>query len=410
MKSLKLEFEGHQGGKLAARLDQPEGFVTGYALFAHCFTCSKDLLTVRRVAAGLARHGIALLRFDFTGLGSSDGEFASTNFSSNVEDLKRAASYLAENYAAPRLLIGHSLGGAAVLAAAADIPGAEAVVTIGAPADVEHVLHNFTADLDKIESDGSAVVNLMGRKFTIERQFIEDVRESVLIERVKNLRKPLLILHAPLDETVGIENASKLFQAARHPKSFISLDHADHILSRPEDAEFVADVIAGWAARYLNTRGPAENRPAGEEGPVLVSETMNGRFQQKVYASGHSLFADEPGSFGGDNTGPTPYDFVAIALGACTSMTLRIWARRKGIEAGRISVEVKHDKVHIADCAECLDHPESDSGKLDRFERHIKVDGEVSKELATELLRVADLCPVHKTLESQSVIVTKIAE
>lgn len=407
MKSLKLEFPGHQGGTLAAKLDLPEGFITGYALFAHCFTCSKDLMAVRRIAAGLARHGIALLRFDFTGLGSSEGEFASTNFSSNVADLKRAAEYLRVNYEAPKLLIGHSLGGAAVLAAAADIPGIEAVVTIGAPADVAHVLHNFGADIGRIEAEGRADVTLGGRDFTIERQFIDDARGTALSDRVANLHKPLLILHAPRDATVGVENASQLFALARHPKSFVSLGEADHLLTRPEDAEFAASVIAGWAARYISAAGDAD-QPLGDGGAVLVAETGQGKFQQLVHASGHRLLADEPKSYGGDETGPTPYDFVSAGLAACTSMTLRGWARRKKLDLGRISVEVDHAKIHARDCADCGKTHGAEGAKIDRFERRIVIEGEVSAELHSDLLRIADLCPVHRTLESSSAIVTKV--
>lgn len=408
MKSLKLEFTGHDGGQLAARLDLPEGMIAGYALFAHCFTCSKDLMAVRRIATGLARHGIALMRFDFTGLGASDGEFASTNFSSNIEDLKRAASHLTEQFEAPRLLIGHSLGGAAVLAAAGDLPTIDAVVTIGAPADVSHVLHNFDADLARIESEGRAEVSLQGRTFTIERQFIEDARGTRLTDRIAKLRKPLLILHAPRDATVGIDNAAQIFNAAKHPKSYISLDGADHLLSKAEDAEFAAGVIAGWVARYIQPR--PGTHPVAEQGAVLVTETGAGKFQQRVHASGHSLLADEPLSFGGDETGPSPYDYVAIGLGACTSMTLRMWADRKGLNPGKISVEVNHSKVHATDCGDCVGHDGPKDARIDRFERHIRVEGGVSEEMKNDLLRIANLCPVHKTLESSSVIVTKVAE
>ncbi|MDB6176290.1 alpha/beta fold hydrolase [Paracoccus sp. Z330] len=383
MKSLKLEFPGHDGGQLATRLDLPEGTISGYALLAHCFTCSKDLMAVRRIAAGLARHGIALMRFDFTGLGASEGEFSSTNFSSNIEDLKRAAKYLADHFAPPCLLIGHSLGGAAVLAAAADIPGVEAVATIGAPADVAHVLHNFRSDLERIRADGQAEVSLQGRKFTIERQFIDDACNARMSDHIGKLHTPLLIMHAPRDATVGIENAAQIFEAAKHPKSFVSLDGADHLLTRPEDAEFVANVIAGWASRYLRPR--PHMQATGEEGAVLVTETRSGKFQQSISAGGHHLLADEPKSYGGDETGPSPYDFVAIGLGACTSMTLRMWAERKGLTLGK-------------------------TAKIDRFERHITVEGRVTADLEADILRIADLCPVHKTLESSSVIVTHIRD
>ncbi|HEV7320124.1 MAG TPA: bifunctional alpha/beta hydrolase/OsmC family protein [Ensifer sp.] len=405
MKTEKVEFAGHAGGRIAARLDLPDAEVRAIALFAHCFTCSKDLLAVRRIAAALARYGIGVLRFDFTGLGASEGEFASTNFSSNIEDLKLAAEYLRQAYMGPRLLIGHSLGGAAALAAAGDIASVQAVVTIGAPADVEHVLHNFGSDIAAIEKTGSAQVSLHGRAFTIERQFIEDARAANLSRRITALRKPLLILHAPLDETVGIENAAEIFSAARHPKSFVSLDGADHLLTRAQDAEFAASVISGWAARYIN---PADiEPPALQTGAILVTETREGKFQQKIDAHGHRLLADEPQSYGGTNTGPTPYDFLAIGLGACTSMTLRLYAEKKGLDLDQISVEVDHQKVHATDCAECVDKPVQD-GRIDRFDRRIRVKGGISEDIAQDLLRIADRCPVHRTLEATSVIVTHV--
>jgi uncharacterized OsmC-like protein/fermentation-respiration switch protein FrsA (DUF1100 family) len=405
MKTEKLEFVGHAGGILAARLDMPDGDVRGYALFAHCFTCSKDLMAVLRISAALARHGIALMRFDFTGLGTSDGEFASTNFSSNIEDLKRAAAHLAEVREAPRLIIGHSLGGAAVLAAASSIPGIEAVVTIGAPADVAHVLHNFGSDLAKIEGNGEATVSLHGREFKIERQFIEDARTANLSVRIAALRKPLLILHAPLDDTVGIENAALIFAAAKHPKSFVSLDGADHLLTRAQDAEYAASVIAGWSSRYIGSaaKGPSPR----DSGPIIVTETGHGRYQQGVDAHGHRLMADEPRGDGGTDTGPTPYDFLAIALGACTSMTLRMYAEKKELKLDQISVEVDHTKVHASDCAECIEKSPA-APRIDRFERRIRIRGRVADAMAADLLRIADRCPVHRTLEASSVIVTHI--
>ena len=407
MKTEKLEFTGHAGGILSARLDLPDGDIRGYALFAHCFTCSKDLMAVRRISAGLVRHGIALMRFDFTGLGGSDGEFASTNFSSNIEDLRRAATHLADIREAPRLLIGHSLGGAAVLAAASSIPGIEAVVTIGAPADVAHVLHNFGSDLAEIEGEGEATVSLHGREFTIERQFIEDARTANLSARIATLRKPLLILHAPLDDTVGIENAALIFAAAKHPKSFVSLDGADHLLTRAQDAEYAASVIAGWSSRYIG--GETKDPVTRHSGPVLVTETGHGRYQQRVDAHGHLLMADEPSGAGGTDTGPTPYDFLAIALGTCTSMTLRMYAEREKMKLDQISVEVDHTKVHASDCLECIEKTTA-GPKIDHFERRIRIRGGVDERTSADLLRIADRCPVHRTLEASSVIVTHIMD
>ncbi|MEZ5810898.1 MAG: bifunctional alpha/beta hydrolase/OsmC family protein [Rhizobiaceae bacterium] len=401
----KLEFDGHSGARLAARLDIPAGPVRAYALFAHCFTCSKDILAARRIAAALSRSGIAVLRFDFTGLGSSQGEFASTNFSSNVADLLSAVRHLRENFAAPEILIGHSLGGAAVLAAAGKVPEARAVVTIGAPADTGHVLHNFGSSIDEIERRGEAEVDLGGRTFRIQKQFVADVRATNLKTAIASMKKPLLVLHAPLDQTVGIDNASQIFLAAKHPKSFVSLDTADHLLTKAEDAGFAADIIAGWASRYV-----AHDRPQGEEKfeHVLVTETGEGKFQNAVLAGRHRLFADEPVSFGGLDSGPSPYDFLSMALGACTSMTLRMYARFKKVELGRVSVNVSHAKIHASDCVECTEAERAGDGRIDRFERVITIDGDVPEALAGKIEEIADKCPVHKTLESVAKIKTVV--
>jgi putative redox protein len=402
---LRLNFAGHSGAALSARLDLPNGPVRAYALFAHCFTCSQDLAAVRRIAAELARTGIALLRFDFTGLGSSEGEFSSTNFSSNVADLVSAADYLRQNFEPPSVLIGHSLGGAAVLSAAKHIPETRAVVTIGAPADASHILkHVSPADLLKIEDDGVADVRIGERTFKISRQFVEDVRREVLTHDIATLRKPLLIMHAPRDEIVGIENATEIFLAAKHPKSFISLDAADHLLSDPADAAFAGQAIAGWLSRYVPADTPQKDDLRGD---VRVMETGEGRFQNMVRAGSHRLFADEPATMGGLDSGPTPYDFLSAALGACTSMTLRLYANRKNIPLGRITVDVAHDKVHAADCAECAADTSPDA-KIDRFTRTITVDAELTEELRAKIVEIADKCPVHRTLESSSVVSTTI--
>ena len=404
--TVKSSFPGHSGDLLAARLDIPAGPIRATALFAHCFTCSKDILAAKRIASELARAGIAVLRFDFTGLGSSKGEFARTNFSSNVQDLVIAADYLRQNYEAPSLLIGHSLGGAAVLSVAADIPEVKGVVTIGAPSDAEHVLHNFAADIDAIEQNGMAEVSLAGRPFTIQKQFVDDVRSSKLVDRIAAMKRPLLVLHSPIDQTVGIENAGEIFGAAKHPKSFVSLDQADHLLSRSEDAAYAASVIAGWADRYL----PADTPRTDEETEsVRVTETREGKFQQTVLAGKHRLFADEPESYGGLDSGPSPYDYLSISLGACTGMTLRMYADRKGLDLGRISVEVSHKKIHSRDCEEC-DHARRESNtRIDRFSRVITIEGGAPEGLEDKILEIADKCPVHRTLEASSVVATEIA-
>lgn len=395
----RVTFDGGAGAKLAARLDRPAGNPRAYAIFAHCFTCSKDINAARRIAGALARQGIAVLRFDFTGLGSSEGEFASTNFSSNLADLERAATFLRENYEAPQLLIGHSLGGAAVLAAAANIESVRAVATIGAPADAHHVAHNFHAHLDEIDHSGTAEVSLGGRKFTIEKQFVDDLKESRVRENLSSLRKAVLVLHSPIDETVGIENATAIFKAARHPKSFVSLDGADHLLTSERDAVFAAEVISAWATRYLSLA--QDEDLAAPEPAALVRETHNGKFQNSILVNGHRLLADEPKSVGGLNSGPSPYDFLAASLGACTSMTLRMYFERKKVDVGTISVVVNHAKVHAED--------EGRSGKIDQFERVISVTGQVDEQVWAKLLEIADKCPVHKTLENTSKILTRVA-
>jgi putative redox protein len=402
VRSQKIEFPGSLGATLAARLDLPAGKPRAYALFAHCFPCSKDVFAASRIAATLAGHGIATLRFDFTGLGASEGEFANTHFSSNVDDLIAAADWLRRERAAPALLIGHSLGGAAVLAAAGRIPEAKAVATIGAPADADHVIHNFGASLATIEAEGEAEVSLAGRTFTIRKSFIDDLRTTRLRDQIAALKRALIIFHAPLDQTVGIDNASAIFTAARHPKSFISLDGADHLLTRREDAAFVADTLAAWANRLL----PALDQPQpAASGIVRVRETGNGKYQQDVLVDGHHLLADEPASVGGDGTGPSPYDYLSAALGACTAMTLRMYADFKKFELGRVTVDVSHGKVHADDCADC---GEGRTGKIDRFERVISVEGEPSPELRDKLVEIAGKCPVHRTLEAEAVVVTRL--
>ncbi|MEO4044635.1 alpha/beta fold hydrolase [Hoeflea sp. CAU 1731] len=404
-KSVKIEFDGHSGARLAARLDTPDGEVRAYALFAHCFTCTKDFVAARRIAAELARLGIAVLRFDFTGLGASGGEFASTNFSTNIADLRSAVDFLRENYQAPSLLIGHSLGGAAMLAVAGDTPEARAVATIGAPADAAHVLKNFGADLAEIEKRGEAQVTLGGRRFVIQKQFVEDAREVEISRRIAAMKKPLLILHSPLDNIVGIDNATKIFTAAKHPKSFVSLDHADHLISKEEDAAFVATMISAWASRYL-----PEDAPQGLEEieAVRVSETGEGKFQNTVHAGKHRLFADEPESVGGMDSGPSPYDYLSAALGACTSMTLRMYADHKKLDLGRIIVDVSHKKMHAKDCEDCTLQQRENGGKIDRFERVISIEPDIPASLHDKMIEIAGKCPVHRTLESTSHIATRV--
>ena len=390
IESRKIEFPGTTGDNLAARLDVPAK-PRAFALFAHCFTCGKDQFAAPRIAEGLTARGIAVLRFDFTGIGGSEGDFANTNFSSNVQDLVAAADYLRTSHAAPSLLIGHSLGGAAVLAAAPRVPEATGVVTIGAPSSAAHVTHNFAADLAEIAEKGTAKVTLAGRSFTITKQFLDDVAEQNILDGLPKLKKALLVCHAPRDEYVGIENATKIFTTARHPKSFLSLDTADHLLRKREDAVYAADVIAAWASRYL----PAVEEPTAlSPGTVEVSETLAGHLAQRVRAGRHVLLAGEPVADGGDDVGPGPYDYLLAALGACTSMTMRLYAERKGIAAERFAVRLSHRRIHAEDCTGC----ETKTGNIGEITRDITIEGDIPEAARARLMEIADRCPVHETL------------
>ncbi|WP_170325309.1 bifunctional alpha/beta hydrolase/OsmC family protein [Ruegeria arenilitoris] len=402
MPTERITFAGHDGNQLAARLDLPDGPVLATALFAHCFTCSKDIPAARRIAARLAAMGIAVLRFDFTGLGHSGGEFANTTFTSNVEDLISAAHYLAGRNMAPALLIGHSLGGAAVLRARAGIPSAKAVVTLGAPADPGHVAHHFEGALPQIEQDGSAKVMLGGRPFRIGKAFVDDISESALTPAIADLKAALLILHAPRDETVSIDNASTIFLAAKHPKSFVTLDDADHLITRASDAEYAADVIAAWVTRYIPLSPPAPP-PGAPEGVVRVTEVDPSGFLQDIQSGPrHHAVADEPASYGGTDRGMSPYGFVSSGLGACTSMTIRMYARRKRWPLTGITVDVCHNKVHGQDAGLAGD------GKIDQFRRKIRLEGPLDQEQRARLLEIADKCPVHRTLEGSAQITTEL--
>ena len=402
IKSEKLTFEGAGGEMLAARLDLPAGEPKAYALFAHCFTCSKDIFAAQRIAAGLAEQGIAVLRFDFTGLGHSEGEFANTNFSSNIDDLVRAADVLRATRAAPKLLVGHSLGGAAMLAAAARVPEAAAVATIGAPADPGHVAHLFRNASDEIAAKGEAEVELAGRRFRVKKQFLDDIAAQNLEPAIGALRKALLLFHAPRDEIVGVDNAGRIFAAAKHPKSFVSLDDADHLLSRKADAVYVAEVLAAWADRYLD---PETAPPlATEAGGVVVRERGRGRFAQEIAAGRHRFAADEPADHGGDDSGPTPYDLLLGGLGACTAMTLRMYAEGKGWPLDQVEVRLTHAKLHARDCADC----ETREGRIDRIDRRLTLQGPLAAEQREKLLEIADKCPVHKTLTGEIKINTEL--
>jgi putative redox protein len=390
MRTERFDFDGSQGVKLSGRLDLPDGTPRAWALFAHCFTCDKTTRAAVRISRGLAGLGVAVLRFDFTGLGDSEGEL--TGFSANVQDLVAASAALAARGMAPALLVGHSLGGAAVLAAAAEIDSATAVATIGAPADPAHVLKLLGDRVGAIETEGAAEVRIGGRPFTIRRSFVEDARLQDLKRRIGDLRRALLVLHSPVDAVVGVENASEIFLAAKHPKSFVSLDSADHLLSRNEDADYAATVIAAWAGRYLG-RAPAAAAPAPSDW-VRVAETGAGKFQVEIDAHGARFFADEPADVGGLGSGPSPYELVAAGLGACTAMTLRLYAERKGWPLRRSRVAVRHQKV-------------AGQTPADVFDRQIGLDGPLDADQTAKLFEIADKCPVHRTLEGGARVATQ---
>lgn len=390
----KLEFPSASGHPLAGALTEPDRPARGYALLAHCFTCGKDSVAAARIARALAAHGFAVLRFDFTGLGGSGGDFANSNFSSNVEDLVAAADHLRREHQAPVLLLGHSLGGTAAVAAASRIDECRAVVTIGAPATPEHVAGQFGASRTQIEEEGEADVSLGGRQFRIRRQFLEDLERHPLEDQVAGLRRALLIFHAPLDEIVSIDEAARLFVAARHPKSFVSLEGADHLLTRLADAQYVADTTAAWVSRYLPDAG--SNRPEVAGGEVLVGE-VNQRFTREVASDDHVWLGDEPKSAGGDNLGPDPYEHLLAALGTCTSMTVRMYANRKRWPLTDVDVRVTHERRHAEDCRDC----EHRDGSLEVLTRYITLHGDLSDDQRTRLLEIADRCPVHRTLTGQ---------
>ena len=407
MPTERFQFTGSEGQQLAATLDSPDGPVHAYALFAHCFTCGKDVLAAKRIAVALASRGIAVLRFDFTGLGSSEGDFANSTFSSNVADLVRAADHLRATRQAPALLIGHSLGGAAILAAADRIAEAKAVVTIAAPSDPTHVTGQFADSIEKIRQQGQAEVSLAGRPFTIKREFLEDIAEHSLAGHIAKLHKALLVMHAPTDDIVGIDNATRIFVTAKHPKSFVSLVDADHLLSDRRDSAYVAGVIAAWASRYLEAAEPEAAVDLGKAPrQVVVQETGISRLQQSVTIGPHHLLADEPKAAGGEDSGPGPYDYLLAGLGACTSMTMRLYADRKSLPLTRTMVTLRHSKIHAQDCAEC----ETKEGMLDQIDRVIAMEGPLDVEQRKRLMEIADRCPVHRTLTSEIRILSREAE
>ncbi len=401
MPTERITFGGHDG-TLDARLDLPDGPHLATAVFAHCFTCGKDIPAARRIAARLTTMGIAVLRFDFTGLGHSDGEFANTSFTSNVQDLEKAVQYLNDRGMPPALMIGHSLGGAAVLRATSQLDQIKAVATLGAPFDPGHVTHNFADALPDILAHGDAEVSLGGRPFRIGKTFVEDVTREKLAPRIAELNAALLVLHAPRDTIVSIDNASDIFLAAKHPKSFVTLDDADHLITKADHAEYAADIIATWAKKYLALKPPAP--PIGApEGIVRSSEAdPNGFLQDITHGTRHHMLADEPRAYGGTNQGLSPYGFLSAGLAACTSMTIRMYARRKDWPLAHVSVDVSHDKVHAQDATAVT------QDKIDAWKRRITLTGPLDDAQRQRLLEIADKCPVHRTLERTSKVLTEL--
>lgn len=402
MASEKVNFQNQQGETLAARLELPVSqHPHTFAIFAHCFTCTKNLNAVRNISRALNQEGIAVLRFDFTGLGESEGDFADTNFTSNVSDLVAAADFLSEKYQAPEMLIGHSLGGAAVLCAATELPSIRTVATIGAPADPVHVGHLLRSGKEEIEATGVAEVSIGGRPFKVKKQFLDDIREQNLLEKLQYLGKALLILHSPQDLTVEVANAAKIYAAARHPKSFVSLDGADHLLSQKADSMYAGDIIACWAKRYISIPKREKLQVQKEVAVRLGSEG----FTTEVMVRHHALTADEPTSVGGNDFGPSPYELLNASLGACTAMTLQMYARRKKWDLREVVVHLEHEK----DYAEDMQDSSNPQSRIDHFYRTLELEGDLDAEQRSRILEIANRCPVHRTLHGDVKVVTKLA-
>jgi len=393
MPSKSIQFKNDRGLHLKGKIEFPlTKKPDAFAIFSHVFTGSKNLNATRNISRALTLNGIAVLRFDFTGLGESEGDFAESNFSTNVADIMAASQYLTENYQAPKILIGHSLGGAAAIYAAKEIESIKAVATIGAPSEPEHVTHLFGLELGTIERDGQAEVNIGGRKFTIKKQFIDDIRAVDLEAITKNLKKALLILHSPQDVVVEIENAAKIYHAAHHPKSFVTLNNADHMLSNKDDAYYAAHVISSWVKRYIHID---EKEVLKTEKQVIAKLGETG-YTTDIMAGKHGLVADESEQLGGNDFGPSPYELLNAALGACTAMTLQMYARRKGWKLDDVSVHLSFDRSYKEDCMSC--HEED--LKLGQYDMRIEIEGDLDETQRARLLEIAHKCPVHKTLKA----------
>lgn len=387
-----------EGAQLAGVIHRPDaGAPAAWALFAHCFTCTKNIRAAVDIADALCEEGVGVLRFDFTGLGQSEGEFAETHFSANVQDIVDVAAHMADKGHAPQILVGHSLGGTAVLAAAHRIESSVAVATIGAPAEAEHVLHLLEDDLETIEREGRARVKLAGRPFEIRRDFVEDVRSQSVRDGVRHLRKALLVMHSPLDELVSIEEAARIYQSALHPKSFISLHDADHLLSKRRDAMYAGKVLATWAGRFVEGRKEPAERASFSAGATLGVGHASDGFLLSLNADGHEILADEPGASGGSDLGPSPYDLLSAALASCTVMTLHLYAKRKNWPLEAVRAEVRHNKIHAEDCEHC----ETKVGKIDRLDKRLELVGDLDASQRQRLLEISDKCPVHRTLTGE---------
>ena len=401
MGSKKLEFKNSDGITLKAILDLPtDQKPSNYALFAHCFTCNKNLIAVKNISSALTQNGIAVLRFDFTGLGESEGDFSDSNFSSNLTDLIDAADFLKANYSAPSLLIGHSLGGAASIIAADKIESIKAVATIGAPSDPSHVSHLFNNYIDEIKKEGEAKVNLSGREFKVKQQFLEDIENQNMSSILQRYKKAILIMHSPQDNIVGIEHAANIYKIALHPKSFISLDGADHLLTGKDDSLYAGQLISSWAKRYMNEEKASDLKTKFN----TIAYNKDESFTTEIKSGKHRLVADEPESYGGFDFGPSPYELLNSSLAACTAMTLRMYANRKKWPLESIKVHINHNKDYAKDCEDC----EKSSSKIDIFQREIEFSGNLTSEQKDRLLEIADKCPVHKTLHNDVEVRTSL--
>lgn len=392
MQTQRLTFEGAGGEQLSARLELPvDERPIAYALFAHCFTCSKQYKAVVNISRALAQAHIGVLRFDFTGLGESEGEFADTTFSSNIDDLVAAAHFLEREYEGPVILVGHSLGGAAVLQAAQQIASVRAVATINAPAEPQHVKKHLRSSIEEIEANGVAEVFLAGRPFTIKKEFLDDLNQQNMSEVIRSLGRALLVFQSPDDEIVGAQNGQRIFETAAEPKNFVSLPGADHLLTRPEDSEYVGANIAAWVVRYLGADKLSRDEQASQSQAFV--RTTRSRYHTEIFAGGHALVADEPESAGGTDSGPTPWGLLMAALGACTTITLRMYADRKAWPLDEIGVKLEHRK---------LAEPSADGSppKLHQIVQDLELVGPLEAEQRDRLLEIAGRCPVHKALEA----------